>query len=151
MNEEMNRVFGDWGGEGSQGSRMTWAPPIEVRQRDGRMVITAELPGMRPEDVNVEMNDDSIVIHGERRDEREQNQGGVHVSERRYGQFHRTIPLPEGAKAENVTARFNNGLLEIDVPMEQQQQASRRQIPVQTGSGQQENQQGSQSQSTRAS
>lgn len=136
MNEEMARFFGDVPGNGGQSSQMTWMPAIDVQQRDGRMVVSAELPGMQPGDVNIEVADDALVIQGERRDDRDQDRGGFHVTERRYGRFYRAVPLPEGAKTDAVSARFNNGILEIDVPVDQQRQSSRRQIPIQSGSTQ---------------
>jgi HSP20 family protein len=130
MNEEMSRMFGDFG-DGGSWSR-GWSPAIEVKQRDNKMTICAELPGMKPDDVHIEMTDDSVVIEGERRDDREENERGVRVTERRYGHFYREIPLPEGANSENVKAHFDNGVLEIEVPV-QERQSSRRQIPIQPG------------------
>lgn len=135
MNDEMTRFFGDTPGN-SQSSQMTWMPAIDVQQRDGRLVVSAELPGMQPGDVNIEVTDDALVIQGERRDDRDQDRGGFHVTERRYGRFYRAVPLPEGAKTDAVSARFNNGILEIDIPVDQQRQSSRRQIPIQSGSTQ---------------
>jgi len=138
MNEEMARMFGEFG-EGGQTPQRAWAPAIEIQQDDGRMKIRAELPGTNPDDVKIEMTDDAVIIQGERREEREEKQGGMHVSERRYGQFYRAVPLPEGAKSDGVKAQFNNGLLEIEVPVEQQK-SSRRQIPIQSASSSQSNQ-----------
>jgi HSP20 family protein len=85
--------------------------------------------------VSVEVTEDAIVISGERKDEREVERGGVHVTERRYGQFYRSIPLPEGAQTDQVKARFENGVLEITVPA-QETRTGRRQIQVEgAGSG----------------
>ena len=137
MNEEISRVFGEFTGDGGQHSQSVWAPAIEVRQDQGKMKISAELPGMKPDDVNIEMTGDAMVIRGERREEREENQGGMHVSERRYGNFYRAVPLPEGAKSDGIKATFNNGLLEIDIPIEEKQSSARR-IPIQSTSGQQQ-------------
>ena len=129
MSEEMNRMFGDlepgWGG----GEERTWAPVIEVSQRDNNFMVRADLPGIKPEDVKLEINDDAIVLAGERKSEHEETKGGVHVSERRYGRFYRTVPLPEGAKTDQARARFDNGVLEITIPSEQRK-AQRREIPI---------------------
>lgn len=106
-----------------------WAPTIEISERENEMVVCAELPGLKPEDVKVEVTDDALVIEGERKQEHEEKQGGRWHSERRYGQFHRTIPLPEGAKSEQARADFKNGELQVTVPVERPN-SKRRQIPI---------------------
>src|SRR5258706_16337605 len=95
------------------------------------------------------MTDDAIVLEGERKCEHEENKGGVHITERRYGRFYRAIPLPEGAKTDQAQAKFENGVLEVEVPVEQPKE-QRRQIPIQSAtqatsgsSGTQSSQQGS--------
>jgi HSP20 family protein len=133
MSEEMDRMFGEFGLAGSQGERNLWSFPIEISERDGQYVVHAELPGLKPEDIKVEVNGNSLVIQGERRYEQNTGEGGVRRTERRYGQFYRAITLPEGIRPEQVNAKFDNGLLEVSVPVPQNQ-ANRRQIPVQTGS-----------------
>lgn len=132
MSEEMDNMFRQGMRSGQDGGSAFWTPAIDIAERDGKFVITAELPGAKPEDVKVEMNEDAIVIEGERKSEHEENQGGVHRSERRYGHFYRSIPLPEGVDAEQVNARFENGVLEITAPVQEQKQ-NRRQIPVRAG------------------
>jgi HSP20 family protein len=134
MHEEMDRVFSDLFGTGSSGSAFggglsTWMPAVEVSERDNQMNICAELPGLKPEEVKVEVTDDAIVIEGERKDETEGKEGGRWHSERRYGQFYRAIPLPDGADADQIRAEFRNGELHVTVPV-QQSQSKRRQIPV---------------------
>jgi HSP20 family protein len=128
MSEEMDRLMGDYGRQRGEG-RGAWAPPIEVTQQEGNLVVRAELPGLKPDDVRLEMTDDAIVIEGERREEHEESRGGRHITELRYGQFYRSIPLPEGANAEQAKARFDNGVLEITVPV-QEPANKRRQIPI---------------------
>src|SRR5205807_2217735 len=127
MTEEMDRVF--TGGNGGNGGATIWAPAVEVSQKDNQYVIRAELPGLKPGEVKVEIADDAVVLEGEKRCEREEDQGGIHRTEIRYGRFFRSIPLPEGVNAEQARARFENGVLEIDIPI-QAQQSNRRQIPV---------------------
>jgi len=139
MNQEMSRIFGDFETERGGQTRGGWTPAIEVTEREGKYQVRAELPGLKPDDVSVSVTDDAVVLEGERKFEHEENRGGVHVSERSYGRFYRAIPLPEGAKGDQANARFENGVLEIDVPIEQQQSRQRR-IPIQ----QSQNAQGSQ-------
>jgi HSP20 family protein len=133
MIDEMDRA---WGHPAlpSSGGLNSWRPAIEVSERNGNLVVYADLPGLSKEDVHVEATDDAIVIEGERREEHKDEQGGVHRTERSYGHFYRSIPLPEGANAENARATFNNGVLEITMPLPERK-SNRRQIPLESGAG----------------
>jgi HSP20 family protein len=92
-----------------------WSPRVEAVQKGDRYVVRAELPGLKKDDVQVELTDDAITIHGERRDEHEEEREGYYHSERQYGHFYRTIPLPEGVITESAQAKFNNGVLEVSM------------------------------------
>ena len=133
MQQELNRSFGQnrRGLTTDASDDLTsaiWAPPVELAYRDGNLVVSAELPGINDADVQVQINDDVLVIQGERRVEREENDGGIRRTERQYGQFYRAIGLPDGADVERATAEFQNGVLHIKIPIAQSQM---RQIPVQ--------------------
>jgi HSP20 family protein len=133
MTEEMDRVFGDSGLARESVGNGLWSPAIEVSEAGGNYVVRAELPGLKPEDVKVEIENDALVLQGERKFERDEEKGGVHRTEIRYGQFFRSIPLPEGANAEQVRARFENGVLEVTVPLPERK-SPRKEIPIQTSS-----------------
>jgi len=90
-----------------------WAPQIEVLQRDKKFIVRAELPGVNVEDLKIEAADNWLTIEGERHNEVEDNGEGFYRSERSYGSFFRRIPLPEGVNAENASAVFADGVLEI--------------------------------------
>jgi HSP20 family protein len=96
----------------------SWAPQIEVFERDNKLVVRADLPGMSKDDVRVEVRDDTLIIEGERKEEKKEDREGWFVTERSYGKFYRAIPLPEGVQPENAHATFRDGVLEltIDVP-----------------------------------
>lgn len=134
MSEEMDRAFGRFFGQSAGGGLATWYPPVEVVERDGNLQVHAELPGLKPEDVKVEVTDDALVIQGERKSEHEEKKSGVYRSERHYGQFYRAIPLPQGANPDKAKAQFNNGVLEVTLPIPESA-SNRRQIPIETGSG----------------
>jgi HSP20 family protein len=134
MHDEMDRLFSDLfggraGSTGLGGGLASWAPAVEVSERENQLDVCAELPGLKPEDVKVEVTDNAIVIEGERKQEHEEKQGGRWHSERRYGHFYRTIPLPDGADTEQIRAEFKNGELHVTVPV-QRPQSKRRQIPI---------------------
>jgi HSP20 family protein len=135
MTEEMDRVIHEFGLDSDSGNGAAWTPAIEVSERDGQYNVRAELPGLSPDDVRVEVVDGALVIEGERREEHEEREGGVQRTERQYGLFYRSIPLPEGADTEHAGARFDNGMLEVTIPVPQQKE-NRRPIRVegQTGS-----------------
>jgi HSP20 family protein len=131
MSEEMDRTFGQFFGQTSGGTG-NWHPAVEVTERDGQLQVHAELPGIKPQDVKVEITDDLLIISGERKSEHEHRAGKAYASERRYGQFYREIALPEGVNADQAKAQFRDGVLEVSVPVPQQA-SNRREIPIQTG------------------
>ena len=129
MSEEMDRVFQEVGLERGGANSTGWSPAIEVSQREGKYNVQAELPGLEPKDVKVDVENDALVIQGERRFEQEDKTGGMQRTERQYGLFYRSIPLPEGARTDQAKARFHNGVLEVTIPVPDQQ-SNRRSIPV---------------------
>ncbi len=100
---------------GSGGQQGLWSPRVEAFQKGDRFIVRAELPGLKKDDVQVDMTEDAITIHGERHEEHEHEKGGYYRSERQYGEFYRSVPLPEGVITESAQASFNNGVLEISM------------------------------------
>jgi HSP20 family protein len=101
---------------GQRAQQLTeWAPAVDVLQRDGDLVVRAELPGVRPEDVNITLQDNVLTISGERREEQEEQRGGYYVRERRRGSFSRSMTLPEGVDEDRIRARYENGVLEVTI------------------------------------
>jgi len=88
------------------------APRIEAFQNDSRFVVRAELPGLKKEDVNVNVTDQTIILDGQRKTEQEEDREGFHTK-RSYGSFHRAIPLPEGTITDSAEARFKDGVLVV--------------------------------------
>jgi HSP20 family protein len=93
-----------------------WAPDIDVVQRNNELTIKADLPGLRREDVSIDITDDAVTIQGERKLEREEEREGIYRIERSYGSFCRVIPLPEGAMIDQAKATFRDGVLEVIMP-----------------------------------
>jgi HSP20 family protein len=139
--DEMDRVFDDFGfGRSWPGPRPgrswlrtpwrtqteMWSPEIEVSHQNNELLVRADLPGMKKDDVCVDVTDDAITISGERQQDEKTERGGIYRSERSYGSFCRTIPLPEGANADQAKATFKNGVLEIRMPAPEQATRGRR-------------------------
>jgi HSP20 family protein len=115
FSEEMDQWFEQRGlGRGG-----LFAPPVEVFDRDGNLIVRADLPGLTKDDIRVEVTDDALILEGERHAEHEERQGRIFRSERSYGTFHRQIPLPAGINAEQATASFKDGVLEVSIPAPQ--------------------------------
>ena len=150
FSEEMDRLFEDFGfgrglgvpsfgrdlmprgfGEFGQG---VWSPQVEVFERGGQLVVRADLPGLNKDDVKVEVTDDAVNISGERKSEHEERGEGFYRSERSYGSFYRQIPLPEGVHADDATATFNNGVLEITMQAPQREERRGRQLQIKDAS-----------------
>ena len=91
-------------------------PEVDVGETDKALKITAELPGMSEADVEVTLADDVLTIKGEKREESDQAEKDMHITERRYGSFQRSFRLPEGIDAGKIEAGFDKGVLTVSVP-----------------------------------
>lgn len=121
--EDMDRVFRQEPAAGG------WTPAIEVKQAEGKMLVKADLPGMKKEDIHVNIAEGNLTLEGERKAEKEEKREGYYRSERSYGKFFRSIPLPEGAMVDQATALFKDGVLEVAVPVPEKAVKSQT-IPV---------------------
>jgi HSP20 family protein len=128
--EDINQLFGGYEQyRGFEQESGIWIPAIEYFVHEDKFFVRAELPGMTTEDVKVELVDDGLIIKGERKREKEEKFENFYRSELNYGQFFRKIPLPEGVVVEKIEARFNNGVLEIMMPVPEVINR-RREIPI---------------------
>jgi HSP20 family protein len=112
-------------GRGS-GLQTFWNPQVDVFQRGDQIVVRADLPGLKKEDVSIEIDQNTLTIRGERRQELEDRNEGFYRSERSYGTFQRSIALPEGVTPDDAQASFNDGVLEITVKTPRSQQRSKK-------------------------
>jgi HSP20 family protein len=113
---------------------INWVPEIDVFEKDGRLITRIDLPGMKKEDVKVEVTDGNLAISGERRSEVEEKKDQFYRCEREYGQFYRVVPLPDGVKLEDVKAVFTDGVLDVSVPLPVAPEVKVRQVLVEDGS-----------------
>jgi HSP20 family protein len=107
-----------------------WLPKVDVFEKDNRMVTRVDLPGMKKEDVTVEVTDGHLVISGERKLEKEETKEKMYRKEREYGSFYRVLPLPEGVKLEDIAATFADGVLEVGVPLPAKVEPAMRKVEV---------------------
>ena len=151
MAEDMDRLFEDFGlgipgfaispalssqsmqrrgGSTNAFQRGGWLPQIETFRRGDKLVLRADLPGLRKEDVDVEIEDGILTISGERSNENEEDREGYYHSERSYGQFQRSLALPEGVTGDNCDATFKDGVLEVTIPMPKQNERSAKKVQI---------------------
>jgi HSP20 family protein len=110
--------------------RSLWTPQIDVQHRNDAVVVCADLPGVRKEDVQIEVQDDALVISGKRREEREEggDDQGYRTIERSYGSFYRTVPLPQGTNPDEIKAVMRDGVLKVTLPLPENARPRRIQI-----------------------
>jgi HSP20 family protein len=142
FSDDVGSLFEQFGGHrggmmpqarGSNRDVTSWVPKVDVVQRGNELVVRADLPGVKPDDVTVEISDDAITISGERQDEHAEERGGIYRFERTYGAFLREIPLPEGAMGDQAKASFKDGVLEITVPAPPEQVSRGRRLEISQG------------------
>jgi len=130
VEDMVERFFGGEIGSTGAGS-MTFSPPIDIVDKNGEIVVRADLPGMEQKDIQIEVQDGSLTIRGERKEERKETNDNYRWSERWEGQFMRTISLPAGIDPAKIQAQFKNGVLEVHMP--KKQEAAPKKIEVKGG------------------
>ncbi|MEJ1157660.1 Hsp20/alpha crystallin family protein [Prosthecomicrobium sp. N25] len=119
LREEIDQVFDSFG-KGLPASLKAFAgpkfPAVDVAETAEALEVTAELPGVDEKDVDLTVTSDALTIRGEKKSEHEETDKNVHLVERSYGSFSRTVPLPFAADPKAVEATFRNGVLKIHVP-----------------------------------
>ena len=138
LSDQMDRLFDTMGVTRNAPSREhpgsgaadLWAPELETCLRDDQFIVRMDLPGVKKEEVNVEVTDDALVIHGERQQTHQEERDGFYRSERTYGRFYREVPLPEGAQPDSAKANYRDGVLEISVTAPPRQLARPRRVEI---------------------
>ena len=132
MREEMNRLFDNFFSglpERRKGLlESEWAPSIDVAETDEEIVVTAELPGVKQEEVDITIADDVLILKGEKKEEKEVKEKNYHRIERSYGSFQRSISLPTGTEASKAKATYKDGILSVTIP--KAEEAKPKQIKI---------------------
>jgi HSP20 family protein len=135
IDEMFNNVLGDWTGRMNlfnRGGMGAFMPIVDVTETAKEIRVTAELPGLDEKDLEVSIQEDSLWIKGEKREEHEAERGDIYRSERQYGAFERMIPLPAEVDADKIKASFKKGVLRVTLPKTKEAQSSRRVIQVES-------------------
>lgn len=136
LGTDMSRLFGKrflqrmFGDEDFPAATTDWMPAVDIEDRTDKVIVRADVPGVKPEDIKVSMENGVLTLAGERKSESEEKGKDFTRVERTYGSFFRSFALPQGADAEKITATAKDGVLEIVVP--KSAKAQPRQIPVKT-------------------
>jgi HSP20 family protein len=138
LHRQIDRLFSDAGRGGSAlwDAGAVWngaAPRIDVKDNDKELRITAELPGVSEQDVEVVLQDDLLTIKGEKKAEKKEEKENVYLTERSYGSFSRAIRMPFGADPDKVSAHFAKGVLTVTVPKPAETHRKTRKIAVKAG------------------
>ncbi len=134
MQRLTDQMFRAWGG-GEGGSR-TFAPAVDIYEDDDAIYVKAELPGVKPEDVHIDVENDVLTVRGERKLERDDKREGYHRIESSYGLFTRSFALPESVDTEHVEADMSEGVLEVKIP--KKPEVAPRRIEVRSHGGERE-------------
>ncbi len=105
-------------------------PSLDIVKEEGEFVVTAELPGIDPEKVEVSLDGNFLMIKGEKSEEKEISEDDRYLHERRYGKFQRRIPMPEGVSADKIVASYDKGVLSVHVTLPEEKTMEPRTIPV---------------------
>ncbi len=137
LQNRMSKLFDDFWSDfemspysGASSAAVKFDPKVEVQDNEKDIVLKAELPGMTQEDIEVKLHDGCISIKGEKKNESSKNENGMQYTERSYGSFYRSIPLPREVKEDEVSAEFKNGVLEVIMPKVEQDMENVRKIEV---------------------
>lgn len=130
LQDEFSRFFDDFGNS-SGGVEERFTPPIDIQETDDAYIVEVDVPGMKKEDVQIEVNDDVLTIKGERKNGHEEKREDYHRIERQYGSFRRTVTVPGGFQYDAVSAKFEDGVLRVTLP--KREDAKPRRIEVKAG------------------
>lgn len=116
LRNEMDRLFNQSYGELAPDGTTLWSPTVDVREEDGNLIVKADLPGVKKDDVEITATDEAVTIEGHTQEEKEEQKAGYYHRERCSGHFLRTVPLPVPVDAEKAQATFSDGTVTITLP-----------------------------------
>lgn len=134
LQKEMDRLFGQHfgrmrGPEEEDLAATAWAPPVDIFETEDKVVLKAEFPGLKKEDIEIQVRDNTLTLKGEKKFEKEVKEESYHRVERAYGSFQRSFTLPSTIKQDGIEASFKDGILEISLP--KAEEAKPKQVKIQ--------------------
>jgi HSP20 family protein len=131
VEDEINRMFEQFGkpfGWAAEAGR--YAPAMDIRETDEAYIVEADVPGLRRDDIQLEVADNVLTIKGERKDEKQEKEKNYHRVERHFGSFVRSVAIPGGIDSSKVSARFDSGVLTVTLPKPEQSRPRRIEVKV---------------------
>jgi HSP20 family protein len=122
LRREMERGLTTQTGEESSAATSDWVPAVDIKENEDSFVIVADIPGVKPEDIEVQMDNGVLTIKGEKETEKKEEREDFKRVERSYGSFYRRFSLPDTADPESITAKSDHGVLEITVAKQEKTQ-----------------------------
>ncbi len=117
VQDEMNRLFNSLMSPSDRVSGVEeWIPAVDISETDDSFLVTADVPGMKAEDIKITVANNTLTLKGEKKNVREDKKENYHRIERSYGSFERTFALPSGVESENIRAKYKDGVLELRLP-----------------------------------
>jgi|SRR5215211_1042449 len=136
LQSEVNRLFDTFFGGSSGGNQLRrWVPPMDLVETEDHLVLRADLPGLDRDDVNIEVKDGVLTVSGERKAEQQERTDGYVRVERAFGSFSRSLTLPENVTADQISADFDKGVLEVRIPKPEERKPHRIEIGSSSVSG----------------
>lgn len=129
LQDTMNRFFSE------PADHRPWVPAVDIRETENDLVLKADIPGMKFEDIDVRLENGTLTLRGERKFEAKKDEGGWHRVERSYGTFERVFTLPDTVNPEGVTADYKDGTLTVTLPKKEIAKPRQVKIQVSNGSG----------------
>ena len=120
LTSNMDSFFNNYGYEND--SESVWSPRLDIVETEKHYEVVAELPGVDKKDINIKVEDGMLVLSGEKKSEHEEKEGEYVYTERRYGKFERSFRLPKEVKADEIKARYENGVLNVNIPKSEKAQ-----------------------------
>lgn len=130
MNDFFDRFARELFPESEQGNFM---PRVELKDNGNNFSLSAELPGMKEDDINISFSDNTLILEGERRNESKKESKGFYRSEFSYGSFYRAIPLPANVNADSINASYDNGVLTVTLDKLAETESKAKKIPIGKG------------------
>jgi HSP20 family protein len=113
LRSRFDRLFGEL----AEGREHAWTPAIDVERDNGNLIMRADVPGIKPEEVKIEVEDDILTVSGEHEERKEEKDKSFLRRERRYGSFRRSMALPPGVEAKEIKAKTRDGVVEVTIPL----------------------------------